>query len=79
MVSGEVRIYSLTRHLSPLAAKLTRVRSSLRRFEFIKAQLSSFLRRGLFNLKDVTFIPISAYTGAHVKEVVSRDVCSWNR
>ncbi|KAL7414189.1 P-loop containing nucleoside triphosphate hydrolase protein [Mrakia frigida] len=55
------------------------VQWSQERFEFIKAQLSSFLRRGLFNLKDVTFIPISAYTGAHVKEVVSRDVCSWNR
>ncbi|KAL7415535.1 P-loop containing nucleoside triphosphate hydrolase protein [Mrakia frigida] len=49
------------------------------RFEFIKSQLSAYLKKGLFNLKDVTFIPVSAYTGANIKEKVTKEVCPWNK
>lgn len=47
------------------------------RFDFIKRELSSFLKKGLFNLKDVTFIPVSAYTGANIKEPVSKELAPW--
>lgn len=47
-------------------------------FDFIKSQLSTFLKKGIFNPKDVTFIPVSAFTGANMKEQVSKEVCPWN-
>lgn len=48
------------------------------RFDFIKSQLTAFLKKGIFNPKDVTFIPVSAFTGANMKEQVSKEVCPWN-
>ena len=48
------------------------------RFEEIKEKMSPFIRAAGFNIKkDVTFIPVSAYTGANLKDRVAKDVCSW--
>lgn len=48
------------------------------RYDEIKDKLTPFIRSAGFNLKtDVTFIPVSAYTGANLKENVSKSVCSW--
>lgn len=50
------------------------------RFNEIKDKLSPFIRAAGFNLKtDVTFIPVSAYTGANLKDRVSKSVCPWYR
>lgn len=48
------------------------------RYDAIKTQLTAFFKKGLFAPKDVTYIPVSAYTGANIKEQVSKDVCPWN-
>ncbi len=48
------------------------------RYEEIRDKLTPFIRSAGFNPKtDVTFIPVSAYTGANLKERVSKSVCSW--
>ena len=48
------------------------------RFDEIKDKLTPFVRAAGFNIKtDVTFIPVSAYTGANLKERVKKDLCSW--
>lgn len=48
------------------------------RYDEIKDKLTPFIRSAGFNPKtDVTFIPVSAYTGANLKESVSKSVCSW--
>lgn len=48
------------------------------RFDEIKEKLAPFIRSAGFNLKtDVTFIPVSAYTGANLKDTVSKSVCPW--
>ena len=48
------------------------------RFEEIRDKLIPFVRAAGFNPKtDVTFIPVSAYTGANLKERVSKSVCTW--
>ena len=48
------------------------------RFDEIKDKISPFIRAAGFNLKtDVTFIPVSAYTGANLKDRVSKDVAPW--
>jgi peptide chain release factor subunit 3 len=48
------------------------------RYDEIKDKLTPFVKAAGFNPKtDVTFIPLSAYTGANLKEVVSKSVCSW--
>lgn len=50
------------------------------RFDEIKDKLTPFIRSAGFNLKtDVTWIPVSAYTGANLKDPVSKSVCSWWR
>ncbi|KAF8076352.1 P-loop containing nucleoside triphosphate hydrolase protein [Lyophyllum atratum] len=48
------------------------------RYEEIKDKLTPFIKAAGFNPKtDVTFIPISAYTGVNLKDRPSKDVCSW--
>ena len=48
------------------------------RYEEIKDKLGPFIRAAGFNLKtDVTFIPVSAYTGANLKDKVAKSVCDW--
>ena len=49
------------------------------RYEEIKAKLLPFIRASGFNVKDVTFIPVSAYTGANLKDRVASTVCPWWR
>jgi len=48
------------------------------RYEEIKEKLTPFVRGAGFHLKtDVTWLPVSAYTGANLKDRVSKSVCSW--
>ncbi|KAF8450298.1 P-loop containing nucleoside triphosphate hydrolase protein [Boletus edulis BED1] len=47
------------------------------RFNEIKDKLVPFIKSAGFNPKDVTFIPISAYTGLNLKEPVPTSTCSW--
>ena len=48
------------------------------RYNEIKDKMSPFIRSAGFNLKnDVTFIPVSAYTGSNLKDRVAKSVCSW--
>ncbi|KAG8686128.1 translation termination factor GTPase eRF3, partial [Ceratobasidium sp. 395] len=51
---------------------------TVERYNEIKDKLTPFLRASGFNPKtDVTFIPVSAYTGANMKEKVPKSVCAW--
>ena len=48
------------------------------RYDEIKEKLTPFIKAAGFNIKtDVTFIPVSAYTGANLKDRVGKNVCSW--
>ncbi|KAI0774116.1 eukaryotic polypeptide chain release factor 3 [Fomes fomentarius] len=48
------------------------------RFDEIKDKLTPFIKAAGFNIKsDVSFIPVSAYTGANLKDRVSKGLCSW--
>ena len=47
------------------------------RFDEIKDKLVPFVRSSGFNPKAVLFIPVSAYTGANLKEKASKSVCPW--
>ena len=48
------------------------------RYTEVKDKISPFIRAAGFNLKtDVSFIPVSAYTGANLKDRVAKSVCSW--
>ena len=48
------------------------------RYDEIKGKLTPFIRSAGFNLKnDVTFIPVSAYTGANLKDRVPKSICPW--
>ncbi|KAF5387642.1 hypothetical protein D9615_000384 [Tricholomella constricta] len=48
------------------------------RYDEIKDKLTPFVKAAGFNPKtDVTFIPISAYTGVNLKERPPKGVCSW--
>lgn len=48
------------------------------RYDEIKEKISPFIRAAGFNLKtDVVFIPVSAYTGANLKDRVGKTVCPW--
>ncbi|KAH9959165.1 P-loop containing nucleoside triphosphate hydrolase protein [Russula dissimulans] len=48
------------------------------RYEEIKEKLTPFVRGAGFHIKaDVTWLPVSAYTGANLKDRVSKSVCSW--
>lgn len=47
-------------------------------YDEIVSKLSPYLKGTGFNPKtDVTFIPVSAYTGANMKEKVDPSLCSW--
>jgi peptide chain release factor subunit 3 len=49
------------------------------RFDEIQGKLSPFLRGTGFNPKtDITYVPISAYTGANLKDKVSKAVAPWS-
>jgi peptide chain release factor subunit 3 len=48
------------------------------RYDEIKDKLTPFVKAAGFNPKtDVTFIPVSAYTGTNLKDRVSKDMCDW--
>ncbi|CAE6364907.1 unnamed protein product [Rhizoctonia solani] len=48
------------------------------RYKEIKDKITPFIKASGFNPKtDVTFVPVSAYTGANMKEAVSKSVCPW--
>ena len=47
------------------------------RYNEIKDKLVPFIKAAGFNPKDVTFIPISAYTGLNLKEPLSSSTCPW--
>jgi len=48
------------------------------RYEEIKEKLTPFVRGAGFNIKtDVSWLPVSAYTGANLKDRVSKSVCPW--
>ncbi|KAF8897507.1 P-loop containing nucleoside triphosphate hydrolase protein [Infundibulicybe gibba] len=48
------------------------------RFDEIKEKLTPFVKNAGFNPKtDVTFIPVSAYTGVNLKDRVAQSVCPW--
>lgn len=47
------------------------------RYDEIVGKLAPFIRASGFNLKDVSFIPVSAYTGANLKDRVPKSVCPW--
>ncbi|GJE84079.1 eukaryotic polypeptide chain release factor 3 [Phanerochaete sordida] len=47
------------------------------RYDEIVGKLTPFIKASGFNIKDVSFIPVSAYTGANLKDRVDSSVCSW--
>lgn len=47
------------------------------RFNEIKDKLVPFIKASGFNPKDVTFIPISAYTGLNLKDPIPASTSSW--
>ncbi|KAI0353494.1 eukaryotic polypeptide chain release factor 3 [Trametes cingulata] len=54
------------------------VQWSKERYDEIKDKLTPFIKAAGFNVKtDVTFLPVSAYTGANLKERLSKGVCDW--
>ncbi|KAG1892494.1 P-loop containing nucleoside triphosphate hydrolase protein [Suillus subluteus] len=49
------------------------------RYTEIKDKLTPFVKSAGFNPKtDVTFIPVSGYTGQNLKDRVAKSICSWN-
>ncbi|KAL9712682.1 translation termination factor GTPase eRF3 [Leucoagaricus gongylophorus] len=48
------------------------------RYDEIKDKLTPFIKAAGFNTKnDVSFLPVSAYTGANLKDPVDKKVCPW--
>lgn len=48
------------------------------RYDEIVGKLSPFLKGTGYNMKtDVTFIPVSGFTGANIKESVDRKLAPW--
>ncbi|KAF8974748.1 eukaryotic polypeptide chain release factor 3 [Flammula alnicola] len=48
------------------------------RYDEIKDKLTPFIKAAGFNPKtDVTFIPVSAYTGVNLKDRVPKSICTW--
>ncbi|KAI0638026.1 eukaryotic polypeptide chain release factor 3 [Trametes polyzona] len=48
------------------------------RYDEIKEKLTPFIKAAGFNVKtDVTFIPVSAYTGANLKDRLAKGVADW--
>ncbi|KAH7345134.1 eukaryotic polypeptide chain release factor 3 [Rhizoctonia solani] len=55
------------------------VKWSVDRYNEIKDKITPFIKASGFNPKtDVTFVPVSAFTGANMKERVSKSVCPWH-
>jgi len=51
---------------------------SLERFEEIKENLGKWLARNGYNLKqDVSFVPISGYTGVNLVKPMDHNICPW--
>ncbi|KAF9821245.1 hypothetical protein IEO21_00853 [Rhodonia placenta] len=51
---------------------------SKERFDEIRDKLTPFIRAAGFHIKtDVSFIPVSAYTGINLKDRIPRNVCTW--
>ena len=49
------------------------------RYDEIRDKLTPFVKAAGFNPKtDVSFIPVSAYTGLNLKDRVSKTVCPWH-
>ncbi|KAF8165374.1 eukaryotic polypeptide chain release factor 3 [Crassisporium funariophilum] len=49
------------------------------RYDEIKDKLTPFIKMAGFNPKtDVTFIPVSAYTGVNLKDRIPSSVCTWH-
>ena len=54
------------------------VRWEKARYEEIKEKLAPFVRGAGFHVKtDISWIPVSAYTGANLKDRVDKSVCAW--
>ena len=54
------------------------VRWDKARYEEIKEKLAPFVRGAGFHVKaDISWIPVSAYTGANLKDRVEKSVCAW--
>ncbi|KDN50325.1 hypothetical protein RSAG8_01661, partial [Rhizoctonia solani AG-8 WAC10335] len=52
---------------------------SVDRYNEIKEKITPFIKASGFNPKtDVDFVPVSAYTGANMKERVSKSICPWH-
>jgi len=48
------------------------------RFDEIRDKITPFIKAAGFNAKnDVSFLPVSAYTGANLKDPVDKKVCPW--
>jgi peptide chain release factor subunit 3 len=47
------------------------------RYDEIVGKMTPFIKGTGFATKMVTYIPVSAFTGANLKEAVKKDVCSW--
>ncbi|OBZ76729.1 Eukaryotic peptide chain release factor GTP-binding subunit, partial [Grifola frondosa] len=48
------------------------------RYDEIHDKIAPFVRAAGFNVKtDVTFVPVSAYTGANLKDRISKAACPW--
>jgi len=48
------------------------------RFDEIRDKITPFIKAAGFNTKnDVSFLPVSAYTGANLKDPVDKKVCPW--
>lgn len=48
------------------------------RYDEIKDKMTPFVKAAGFNPKtDVSFMPVSAYTGANLKDSISKSVCPW--
>ncbi|KAI0082483.1 eukaryotic polypeptide chain release factor 3 [Panus rudis PR-1116 ss-1] len=51
---------------------------SKERYDEIKDKLTPFIKAAGYNVKtDVCFIPVSAYTGANLKDRIEKKVCPW--
>ncbi|KAI9451768.1 eukaryotic polypeptide chain release factor 3 [Lactarius psammicola] len=54
------------------------VRWDKARYEEIKDKLAPFVRGAGFHVKtDISWVPVSAYTGANLKDRVEKSVCAW--
>ncbi|KAF1743381.1 hypothetical protein MXB_4389 [Myxobolus squamalis] len=68
-----------TKHLIVVVNKMDdpTVNWSEERFKLIVDRLTVYLKKLGWKLSEITFMPISGYTGANLKEPLTPDVCSW--